>query len=96
VGADTIKLSLTPTDYYRQYVGIIVHGRRLIYINGFHSMFLGMQARVDSATRNAKQARQWNWRRVPVFVCDGGYGFFGAVYDPALDRVEDFGFNGVG
>jgi hypothetical protein len=62
--------------YYLQYVGIVSHGRRLIYINGFED------DRPD-------------WRTTLVSACDGGEGFWGAVFDPATGRFSDLAFNGL-
>lgn len=61
--------------YYLQYVGIVSHGRRLIYIN-------------------ALEDESPNWRTTLVDVCDGGDGFWGAVFDPATGRFSDLAFNG--
>src|SRR6266516_4116275 len=65
--------SLRPklSSYYRQYVGIVLGGRRLIYVNGFQSIVLH-----DFPDSTA-------WQRTPVMVCDGGEAFFGAEYDPS-------------
>jgi hypothetical protein len=65
-----------PHEYQRQYGGLIVGGKQIIYINGF----------VDSPSTN------W-WFR-PVVVCDGGYLFFGAEYDPEKNTFSDFQFHG--
>ena len=73
---------ITPdiTHYYRQYLGIVAGRRRLIYVNGF------------AAPPSAEGAN--DWRRRPVFVNDGGTGFFHVIYDPRTRRFQDFGFNG--
>ncbi len=72
-------------DYYRQYAGVIVGGRRVVYVNGFHREHLALAAWTP--------ARAPDWRRIAVNVCDGGAGYFGAVYDPAAQRVESLDFN---
>ncbi len=92
IGADTTKIPLTPADYYRQYVGVIVHGRRLIYINGFHSMFLGMPARVDSALGSKKYPAEWDWRRHPVYVCDGWLWILRGCLRPSFGPDRGFRF----
>lgn len=64
--------------YYRQYFGIVVHGRRLIYVNAF----------VESMYRST------DWKHYAIVVCDGGAGAWGALYDPASRSFSDFAFNG--
>jgi hypothetical protein len=77
------------SGYYRQYFGLIVDGHRIVYVNGFHEVYLKMEAR-------ARVAASQNWRSKAVNVCDGWPMFFGAEYDPASGRIEHFRFNGQG
>ncbi len=65
-------------DFDRQYVGIEMDGRQLIYLNAFH---LRDDADIDPA-------------RDAIRVCDGGAQFWGAVFDPASGRFSDVQFNG--
>lgn len=65
-------------DFDRQYVGIEMDGRQLIYLNAFH---LPDDADIDPA-------------RDAIRVCDGGAQFWGAVFDPASGRFSDVQFNG--
>jgi hypothetical protein len=74
------------TDYYRQSGGLIVARRRIIYINGFHRAHLSMSG------NGAEHAAEW--RTHAVNVCDGGFAYFGAEYDPSTDRFESVEFNG--
>ena len=37
-----------------------------------------------------------NWRSSPVVVCDGGEGYWGALYDPVLRTFSQLAFNGTG
>jgi len=67
-----------PLRYYRQYVGVIRGGRRLIYINAF------------------REPAPPDWRTAPVVVCDGGDGYWGVLYDPALRTFSQLAFNGIG
>jgi hypothetical protein len=67
-------------DYFRQYVGIVVNGRRLIYINAFA----------------ADEEPPKSWTHHPINFCDGGTGSWGALYDPATHRFSDLAFNGIG
>jgi hypothetical protein len=68
--------------YYRQYVGIISEGRKLVYINGFRRSYVHPYLRLAD-TLSGKEARRdsISWRNRPVSVCDGGTAFFGVVYD---------------
>jgi hypothetical protein len=72
-------LGRAPAGYGRQYVGIVVSGRRLVYGNYFR---LGDPLLGD-------------WRTGPVMVCDGGTNFFGVTYDVAAGRIIDIQFNGL-
>ena len=89
-------------DYYRQYVGIVLNGRKVIYINGFgtsYSWHVQMWPRPITALELQALPEAFrdpdSWRRVPVVVCDGGPTYFGAIYDPEAGRVDEFSFNGV-
>lgn len=78
---DQLKPSIAaPRDFDRQYVGIEAGGRRLIYINAFH---LPDSSELDPG-------------RTAVQVCDGGAGFWGAVYDPEHGSFSDIAVNGPG
>ena len=71
------------SDYCVQCVGVIRAGRRLVYLNGFQRHpAIGIGSDGDG------------WRAVPVIVCDGGQGFFGAEYDPQTRRIMRLVFNG--
>ncbi|MHC9013699.1 hypothetical protein [Stenotrophomonas bentonitica] len=65
-------------NFDRQYVGIEMDGRQLIYLNAFH---LPDDADIDPA-------------RDAIRVCDGGAQFWGAVFDPASGSFSDVQFNG--
>jgi len=80
--------SLRPAvnDYYRQYAGVIVNGRRLIYVTGFHRQYLASVQQLHGDTTA--------WRTQPVLVCDGGEFYFGAAYDPSDGHFIAFQFNG--
>jgi hypothetical protein len=77
------------SDYYRQYIGLRIRERQVVYINGFHKNYVDGIA----ATRPALAEL---WRIRAVNVCDGGSWFFGAEYDPATRRVTNIRFNGQG
>ena len=76
-------------EYYRQYVGIRAGGRRAVYINGFH------KNHVESTLRVQSQVPSW-WLTHAVNVCDGGWSYFGAEYDPSTRKVRNITFNGPG
>lgn len=77
--------SPSPGDYYRQYAGFVIGGRRIIYVNG-------VDGGVIEGQRNA--ARPFDWRTQPIQICDGGSVTFGAEYDPATRELSNFAFNG--
>ena len=70
-------------DYYRQYGGLVVDGKQIIYVNAFHAGFLHY-LEPDTAS----------WHRSAVNVCDGAEWFFGAEYDVGSGRVRNLHFNG--
>lgn len=82
---DFLRKSALPVklpDYYRQYVGVISHGRRLIYLNAFYAGFL---------THDPKR----DWKISAVIVCDGGDGFWGVEFDPADKTFHHLESNGL-
>jgi hypothetical protein len=74
-------------DYYRQYGGIVVDGRRIVYINAFHGLILYWAATV-------RPARPIDWQHVAVDACGGGTMFFGAEFDVESGRIVVIEFNG--
>ena len=70
-----------PRQYYRQYLGIIVNNRKLIYINAFCD---------SDITRHERHSKRL------VNICDGGSCFWGAVYDVATKQFSDLRINGSG
>jgi hypothetical protein len=73
-----------PDTYYRQYVGITIQGRKYIYINAFRASI----ADVRRSLRDPSKQK-------PVIACDGGEGFWGALYDPETRQFSELAFNGV-
>lgn len=67
-----------PSKSDRQYVGIEVQGRQVIYINAFT---LPDHDKIDPA-------------REAIRVCDGGERFWGAVFDPETGEFSDIAANG--
>ncbi|AVQ07428.1 TPA: hypothetical protein HH295_17270 [Xanthomonas vasicola pv. zeae] len=75
--------ALTPTiaqprAFDRQYVGVVIQGQRLIYINAFK---LPNTPEVKPATE-------------AIQVCDGGSMFWGALYDPQTGAFSQIAVNG--
>ena len=68
-----------PTGWFRQYVGIVRDGRRVIYGNFYPE----------------RGGLNHDWRRTPMIVCDGGPDFFGVEYDVEGRRFTHLAFNGM-
>ena len=73
--------SAAPGDYYRQYAGLMIAGRRVIYVNGVH--------------RSAIAGPPFDWRRQAAQICDGGAITFGVEYDTTTRQFSNFAFNGA-
>jgi hypothetical protein len=73
-------------DYFRQYGGLVVNGRRIIYINGFHRRYL---------EHTVGWGQVIDWRHEVVRVCDGWISQFGAEYDPATRKIQNIMFGGI-
>lgn len=69
----------SPQDYDRQYVGVVVDGRRLIYINAFK---LPDQSDIDPS-------------REAVVICDAGPRAWGALYDPQTGAFSEIEIDGT-
>lgn len=65
--------------YIRQYGGLVINGRRVIYTHGFLQ-------RIDDPDEG--------WRSHPMVICDGGEITFGVEYDPETQTFANFAFNG--
>jgi hypothetical protein len=72
-----------PRLYFRQYAGVMVEGRRYVYINAFHDQPIYLRHQDKDM-----------WRTKPVLVCDGGEGFWGVLYDPEARKFSQLSFNG--
>ncbi len=76
--------------------GVIVGGRRIIYVNGFHKTqvaetrtFLTEHRNDSAALRNFPSAFRDSdyWRGVATMVCDGGEYYFGVEYVYSSARI---------
>jgi hypothetical protein len=77
-----------PEDYLRQYVGFVIGGRKVIYVNGVHRSYI-------EETKKLRIPGS-DWEHQAIFVCDGGDDFFGAEYDVDTKSVANLLFNGRG
>src|SRR5262249_23941352 len=77
--ASGVELPPRGLAYHRQYIGFVKNGARFIY-----GSFYPGQERISEAERTQ-----------PIVICDGGPSLWGVVYEPAVGRFSDFGFNGV-
>ncbi|WP_355608686.1 hypothetical protein RZV17_08765 [Xanthomonas cannabis] len=76
--------ALTPTiaeprEFDRQYVGVVIGGQQLIYINAFK---LPNTPQMKPATE-------------AIQACDGGNMFWGALYDPQTGAFSQIAVNGA-
>jgi hypothetical protein len=78
--------SPSPGGYYRQYAGLVVGGRRIIYVNGVDE---------SAVERDPNAQHRFDWRTQPILICDGGPITFGVEYDPATRQFSNFAFNGA-
>jgi hypothetical protein len=76
-------------EYHRQYIGIVVNDRRLIYGNFYPASVLDLF--LDA--RRSDQPRI-DEKSTPVVVCDGGPSFWGIVFDPESNEFRDLQTNG--
>ncbi|MDP3739615.1 MAG: hypothetical protein Q8R02_19660 [Hyphomonadaceae bacterium] len=83
--AATSAAGSKPEAYYRQYAGLLIDGRPVIYVNGIDK---------DVVAR-APEAQRDSWKTEPAVICDGGTITFGVEYDPATKTFSNFAFNGA-
>lgn len=81
------KAGAKPQDYYRQYAGLTIGGKQVIYVNG-------VQDSVVERDQGAGRPQRGLWTNEPVMICDGGTITFGVEYDPATKAFDKFAFNG--
>lgn len=65
----------------RQYIGIIVHGKKLIYLNAF-------------PVEEIKRPDFRDWKIKAIRICDGGSHYWGVEFDPADNTFHHLGTNG--
>jgi hypothetical protein len=81
----TAHVNAAVSDYYRQYAGFVVGGRRMIYVNGV----------ARSAIEQTNPDHPFDWRRQATGICDGGPITFGVEYDVDAGEFSHFAFNGA-
>lgn len=69
-------------NYIVQYIGIIFHGTKYIYLNAFDKRDLEEEIRVNGDLTTS-----------PVVACGGGAGFWRVLYDVNLKEFKDVQFN---
>jgi len=74
-------------EYYRQYLGVVIGDRKLIYVNLFPRWLL--------ERRELLGLVRHDWRTGFVDICDGGDEFWGALFDPEAARFFSPRFNGA-
>jgi hypothetical protein len=75
-------------EYIGQFVGLSRDGRRFIHANfGCRSSLKELEA--------IEEARELDWRRVPILTLDGGDCYFQIDYDPQARTFSDLMINGV-
>jgi hypothetical protein len=70
-------------SYYRQYVGLVIDNRRIVYANAF----------LPLVTPRTPTGVSDTWQTQIVNACDGGERFFGAEFDVESGRVKYLAFN---
>lgn len=86
--ARNLNDSLRTADYFRQYAGLVIEGRPIVYVSGFHRRIIEETSVLDRRNPAA------TWRDVAVDVCDGGPYLFGVEYDAETQQFANFSFSG--
>jgi hypothetical protein len=67
------------SDYAYQYVGLIIDGKKYIYINAF------IYSKIET---------EKDWKTKPIIVCDGGISFWGVLFDIEKSNFIQLEING--
>jgi hypothetical protein len=70
-------------DFGFQYLGVTIGKKKYIYVNAFK---LSPEKSVEDL--------YGSWKTFPVIVCDGGAGYWGALFDIESKQFSDVKFNG--
>lgn len=88
------RKSFGTDEYYRQYVGLVRHGHKVIYVNGFHRGYVHPREWLRDSTKFiGAMPDSASWRTRPVNVCDGGFLYFGVEYDVVRREFGRIDFN---
>ena len=74
-------------DFGFQCTGVVIKGRKYIYINAFN---------ISELKTYKKDARNSDHKKEPITVCDGGNAFWGVLFDIQTKEFSQLSFNGVG
>lgn len=74
--------SIRGSDYHIQYFGIVVEGRRLLYLNGIHQVL----------TTNMLREPERELADAPVVICDAGKGAFQTYFDLRTEQLGSVRF----
>jgi len=69
-----------PEQYYRQYLGVIQKGKKVLYINAIRVW-------------ETEETPPRNWRTHFYWVVDGGLGYWQVIYDPATQQFSGLQIN---
>jgi hypothetical protein len=81
-----------PEEFYMQYIGIIVEGKKLIYINAFSEH--GIMQMVQNEDSSFTLTKSDKWKKSAVIICDGG-NEWGVLYNPKKKKFFDLAINGI-
>lgn len=81
--SERTSLGRSIIDDYKQYIGVTLHGRRLIFVNA-----------IDSRGEFSGADIIAGWKHRPIVACGGGPTFWQVVYDPETKEFQDFQING--
>ena len=73
-------------EYFRQYVGVVRNGKKLIAVSLIHSSILEAEERI--------QGKRWDFLKTHLAVSDGGAYVFQLQFEPATGFFSDLRFNG--
>jgi hypothetical protein len=84
IQGETIR---NPERWYLQYVGLVWHGKKIIYISAPDVDEPVYKLVVDGVVKG-------DWRSIVIRVCDGGSSW-GVIYDSATHKFSNLSVNGV-
>ncbi len=72
-------------NYGFQYIGVMINNRKYIYLNAFI---------IDE--QDSFETWYKEWKTKPIIMCDGGDGFWGALFDLENKSFSHLSVNGIG